>query len=391
MSNYNWAVSIGGTIVAGAGTNAITVLWPYAGQRTVSVTYTTPTGCATVAPTIFNVLINPAAVPVIGGGNSPCINTSNQYITNSGMSNYQWNISPGGTITSGQFTNTINVSWTTVGAQWVNVSYTNTYGCVTVTPTVLNLFVSPLPNPAGPVTGVSTLCAGTDGVAYSCADILNATSYVWTLPAGATIASGSGTSSITVNFSLTATSGNISVAGSNDCGTGTPSPSYSVTVNPIPPAPVVTVNGSVLTSSAPAGNQWYYQGTLLAGATGKVYTATKSGYYWCEVTVNGCTSAISNKVYVVMLGTEEISAGNIRIYPVPNDGTFTVSFGTLNTENISVTVSNPLGARVFEAKQVKPDNSGEYHVRLENAVNGIYFVEVTGKDFSFGKKIVVNR
>ena len=36
----------------------------------------------------------PAAVPTIGSSNNPCINsTNNQYITNSGMSNYVWNIS----------------------------------------------------------------------------------------------------------------------------------------------------------------------------------------------------------------------------------------------------------------------------------------------------------
>ena len=76
MNAYNWTVSLGGTIVAGAGTNAITVLWPYAGQRTVSVTYATPDGCLASVPTVYNVTVHPAAVPVIGSSNDPCVNSS---------------------------------------------------------------------------------------------------------------------------------------------------------------------------------------------------------------------------------------------------------------------------------------------------------------------------
>ncbi|MEI7663911.1 MAG: hypothetical protein WCK34_17015, partial [Bacteroidota bacterium] len=194
MTNYNWSVSLGGTILAGAGTNTVTVSWPYAGNRSISVNYSNTSGCSALAPTIYNVTINPAAIPTIGSSNNPCVNSANnQYITNSGMLNYLWAVSTGGTLVSGQGTNTINVTWTGVGAQWVSVSYTNTFGCAAVTPTVYNLFVNPLPNAAGTITGTAALCAGTNGVAYSCAEILNASSYTWTLPAGATIATGAGT------------------------------------------------------------------------------------------------------------------------------------------------------------------------------------------------------
>ena len=74
---------------------------------------------------------------------------------------------------------------------------------------------------------------------------MNATSYTWTLPAGATITTGAGTTSITVNFAAAAIAGNISVAGTNGCGEGTSS-SIPVTVHAIPAAPVVTAAGSIL-------------------------------------------------------------------------------------------------------------------------------------------------
>lgn len=91
-----------------------------------------------------------------------------------------------------------------------------------------------LPDPAGPITGPSEVCQGETGVQFSIEPIANATSYVWTLPEGATIVGGENTTTITVNFSNTAVSGNISVYGTNANGNGDPSPDFFVTVNPLP-------------------------------------------------------------------------------------------------------------------------------------------------------------
>ena len=393
MTSYNWAVSIGGTIIAGAGTNAITVLWPYAGSRTVSVTYTNPTGCVAVTPTIYNVTINPAAVPTIGTSSSPCINsTNNQYITNSGMSNYLWNVSPGGTLVSGQGTNAIMVTWNGVGAQWVNVSYTNNYGCAAVTPTVYNLFVNPYPNAAGPVTGTASVCAGTNGVSYSCDEILNADTYTWNLPSGATIASGAGTRSITVNFAVAAVSGNITVTGKNSCGNGTPSPNFNVAVNSIPTAPVVTAVGPVLTSSAPFGNQWYFAGTgPIMGATGQTYTATVSGCYWTVVTLNGCVSPPSNHTCVVMIGEQELIGSNFSIYPIPNDGRFIVGITGAAREIFSIRVYNQMGAQIYEMDNLQVSGEFEKQIDLRSQPGGLYSVLFNNGSGKVVKKMLINR
>ena len=73
---------------------------------------------------------------------------------------------------------------------------------------------------AGPITGLTTVHRNSSGIPYSIPPLVNAVNYVWTLPPGATIASGAGTPSITVNFSAVATSGNIWVKGMNKCGPG---------------------------------------------------------------------------------------------------------------------------------------------------------------------------
>ena len=82
-----------------------------------------------------------------------------------------------------------------------------------------------------------------NNVAYSVAPINNATTYVWALPTGASIASGAGTDSITVDFSSGAVSGVIYVWGNNFCGDGINSPPFYVTVDPLP-GPAGTITGA---------------------------------------------------------------------------------------------------------------------------------------------------
>lgn len=91
------------------------------------------------------------------------------------------------------------------------------------------------PSSAGVITGTASLCQGSTGVTYSVAEISDATGYVWSLPAGASISSGANTNTIVVDFSTTSTSGAISVYGTNACGdTGPVSPDFQVTVNALP-------------------------------------------------------------------------------------------------------------------------------------------------------------
>ena len=88
-----------------------------------------------------------------------------------------------------------------------------------------------LPEAAGTIIGTPTVCQRQTGVSYTVPDIANATGYNWTLPDGATIATGTNTNSIKVEFSETAASGNITVQGSSSCGNGIVSADFVVTVN----------------------------------------------------------------------------------------------------------------------------------------------------------------
>jgi hypothetical protein len=238
MSNYIWIVSSGGTLTSGAGTNAINVNWNTIGAQTVSVSYTNGNGCTALMPSIYNVTVSPMPAPTVTGTTDLCVNSGfYNYNTEPGMTAYTWNVSPGGAINWGAGTNLVQVTWNSAGAQWISVNYTNASGCTGVTPTQLNVTVNPVPGAAGTIAGSSSVCPGTQGVTYSTGPIPDALNYIWTLPPGATIASGMGTNNIIVNFDNSAVSGDITVTGNNLCGNGAVSPSFPLTIKALPSAP----------------------------------------------------------------------------------------------------------------------------------------------------------
>ena len=483
MTSYIWWVSAGGTITAGgtSTSNTVTVTWNGSGAQTIHANYINASGCAGAAAGLINITVNPRPVPTIGSTNNPCVgSTNNIYYTESGMTGYVWAVSAGGTIVSGQGTSTLNVTWNQLGTQTVSINYISVSGCQASAPTVYTVFVNSPPNAAGAITGTATVCAGTNGVAYSTTPVVGSESYSWTVPSGATIASGAGTTNITVNFGASAVTGNVTVAGANQCGNGTAStfavtvnpvpaaagtitgpatvcagatgvaysvatitsatsyvwtvpagavitsgaatknivvtygpssgtgvitvkgtntcgsgavsPNFNVTMNAIPAAPVVTVVGNVLTSSAPTGNQWYYEGTILAGATGQTYTVVNNtGFYWCVVTVNGCSSPISNKVWLVVTGQQELQNNNFSIYPVPNDGKFTVSIVSPVQETYTIYIYNQIGAKIYELKDVQVNGTFEKQIDLRPVANGVYSVVFLNSVNKVVKKVLVNK
>lgn len=97
--------------------------------------------------------------PLISGLASVCKNSTNiEYETEGSMVNYNWNIQ-GGTITSGQGTYKIKVTWTTVGSNKVTVNYSNSNGCTAQSPTEYSVVVHDLPQIS--ILGDDSVCGGT--------------------------------------------------------------------------------------------------------------------------------------------------------------------------------------------------------------------------------------
>ncbi len=188
-----------------------------------------------------------------------------------------WNWTFAGPITPNPSSSTqqhpANIQFTGPGSFTVTLTITdNASGNSQVTHTIT---ISPYPSAAGVISGSTTVCQGATLVPFSVGAIANATTYNWTLPFGATIASGSGTNSILVDFSNSAASGAIQVQGQNSCGVGASSAPFNVTVLPLPGA-TSSINGplsvcqgqtGVVFSTPGIANATSYSWTLPPGAT----------------------------------------------------------------------------------------------------------------------------
>ncbi len=310
MTGYVWTVSAGGTITAGGGAadNTATVTWTTPGPQTISVNYTNANGCTAASPTVKSVTVNPLPVPTITGNALSCAgSTGNVYTTESGMSNYTWVVSAGGTITAGGTVgnNTVTVTWNTVGAQSVSVKYTNGNGCTAAAATVFNVTVNALPVPT--ITGPASACVNSTGNLYTTE--AGMTGYIWSVSAGGLItAGGTGNSSVTVTWTTVgARSVSVNYLNANSCMAAIPT-MKAVTVNPLPTPSLsgnasacVTSTGNLYTTEAGmTGYTWVISagGTLSAGggATDNTATVTWTTTGPQTVSVNytdgsGCTAA----------------------------------------------------------------------------------------------------
>lgn len=222
--------------------------------------------------------------------------------------------------------------------------------------------------------------------------ITNATGYTWTLPSDATIVSGANTNSITVNFGTA--SDNVTVRGTNSCGTGIVSPNYAVSVTPKPLTPVITANGYVLTSSAATGNQWYHDGTAIAGATSLTYNvpATAPGWYWTVVTLLGCSSDQSSQIYIQGVGIGENSIGNFNVYPVPNDGHFSASITWPVDASFNIIIYNELGVMIYQKKDIVVNKGTVIQsIDMRPSPSGVYTIVFTNSENKIIRKILVNK
>lgn len=227
----------------------------------------------------------------------------------------------------------------------------------------------------------NTICTGTSVTFTATPTGASSPTYQWKIN-GTNAGTGSifTTSTLTNGQSITCemTSGTSKVTSS----------AITVTVNPIPSVPAITFKGSILTSSATSGNQWFYNGNEISGETGQNLTVTKDGNYTVKVTVNGCTSASS--IFIVKTGINNISGENsLSIFPNPSDGLITVSFSINNKSVHKVTITNVIGQVVFKDELI--NFSGDYSksINLQQYGKGTYTITLMNDNNIVAEKIIV--
>ena len=216
-TSYSWNVPAGAVILSGQTTTTISVLW---GATSGNVTVSSSNNCGSSTPSQLAVTLTPTPAtpgPISGPATVCSSTTANFSVPAIGGEINTWTVPSDAIITAGQGTNAITVQW---GIMAGFVSVTAQIGTCTSAAAFLGVNVETIPFPAQAIEGPDTVCQGYGGYQFNIPVISNASSYVWTLPPGASISQGQGTNAIVVDFNSSATSGAIKVAGSNFCGTG---------------------------------------------------------------------------------------------------------------------------------------------------------------------------
>jgi hypothetical protein len=209
-----------------------------AGIYTGTLAVTNGNGCVSTGVT-FTVTINPfpgAAGIITGTSTISSIQSGVSYSIAAvpNATSYFWNYTGNNVTINNNTSNNVNLDFPFNATSGIlTTKGSNACGTGTVSPDYA-ITVSILPGTPGVISGTAIVCQGFVGATYSVAAISNATGYVWALPIGGNITTGTNTNNITVTYSSSATSGNVTVYGTNASGNGPTSAGYAVTVDPTP-------------------------------------------------------------------------------------------------------------------------------------------------------------
>ncbi|MEY5047388.1 MAG: hypothetical protein RLZZ175_747 [Bacteroidota bacterium] len=313
-TSYNWTVPSGASILSGQGTNSISVNFTNAIVGNITVTPSNTCGNGTASTLNVSVNTIPTGTATLAGASNVCQNEQNDTYSISGITganNYAWSVPAGASIVSGNGTSSIVVNFATSGG---NITVVPSNSCGSMTAISKTISITNGAADAGTITGATTVCANKTGVAYSISTVLGASGYTWTLPTGATIATGANTNNITVNFGTTA--GDITVTPISACGNGLPA-TLTVAISTIPSAAgLITGNNTVCSGSSNT-----YSIATVSGAT---------NYNWTLPSGSSITSGTGTNSITVASGA---NSGNIIVTPtnVCGNGSSTSQAITVNS------------------------------------------------------------
>ena len=347
-----------------------------------SISYTLPaTGCKRTVTVTVDPL--PNAGTIVGSDN----------VCEAGATIVLTDAAAGGVWTSSSVTATITtgtVTGLTAGIDTIKYSFTNICGTAVATKVIT---INPLPDAGSisAVAGVANLCTGTT---ISLSD---------GMPGGAWSESGGGYVSVSAAGTVNGLSQGIDTivySVTNICGVATAK--FVVTVNSIPAAGLITGSitkicaGSLDTlAGIPQGGTWSAangDATVSAGVVTGIAAGMDTIYYSIA---NECGPAVAAFPITILdrsscdtsSGIKISGAGmnGIKVYPNPNEGSFTVVVNSSVGELMQISITNVTGEVV---KEYTATTNAISVVKLDQPA-GVYFLSASTAHERYVVKVVI--
>ena len=181
----------------------------------------------------------------------------------------------------------------------------------------------------------------------------------------------------------TSSAGNYQVVASSSLNWHAVSKAMSLTVFNMPPVSL-SISGDTITSNNTGTLQWYFNDTIIPGATSSVYIAKVSGSYTLQVVdSNGCSITSNPQIITVSGITEQLPENAVAIYPNPSTGNWQVTVSRQLTRS-TLEVFNAIGQLIYKA-----ENIGTFSkISLPAVANGVYELRIASNNYRVVKKLV---
>jgi len=267
------------------------------------------------------------------------------------------------------------------------ISYTVTNSCGTAV-AIKAISINTIAG-AGAITGSSTVCVGgsinlTDAI----------TGGVWSSSGpDATVSTGGLVTGLSAGIDT------IRYTASNGCGSATTTKLIAIISAPyagsISGASTVCEGLTIDLSDAVPGGAWSSQDASVATVSGGVVTGVTAGVDNITYSVTNACGTVSAVHSITVLSPEECNTGvnpvnkgaaaELKVYPNPNGGTFSLSLLSDIDEPVHVTITDVLGQKITELSIM---TNKEVQITLNQAA-GVYMVTATTGNGRYLAKITV--
>lgn len=371
--------------------SSVVTLYVYLIDTTYGLSNAVQITGGTCAATINNIVqLFPCSPPTIVATVNPspvCLGDTFTIKENSGLGtfpSYTWSCAdPNVAFVSANGVDSIQGTYSgSVGASpVVNFTANDIFGCLytgQITVDVINCVAPPI---AAFTVSDDSICPNTC-VTFSNQSI-DATSSQWYFPGAVT-----DTSTLNDPASVCySTSGDydVKLIVSNAGGTDTLLLSNFIHVfPPATPQNISLIDDTLYSNQGYVSYQWFYNNSLIAGATQYFYPATLNGNYSVLSTdANGCETTF--EILNIVLGTSELNSSSVRIFPNPATDELTVDMGS--TSLAEMDILNSIGEKVGSYSL----SSGRNKISCSELSGGIYFIRISSAENLLMQKLIINK